>query len=768
MNDEQNQNQPGRKRGRIIAVVILALVVVIGIVLWRSNTGKDAGDSKTNTAADESSTKAATDTKAGANAPGTDGVSAADDDTDDEAYEALVDQYVNIWVEADGQSANEKGYHPYAYITNDVDDPDEADRDHSTDEELPESYDLRDYGYVTPVKNQSPWGTCWAFADTAASEVSILSAMGKTYEETGLDLSERLLAWFSYEPIPETGGEHAGQGTHYSTDLVAQNARLDRGGWGRNAIVMYSSGVGPVSESVVPYRNEEGTIDCYIWLDEDDTDKYLNVGLTQDKIDELLDAGATLQTEAYSKTIDTLNDDATEVESSEPATWTVDDSYWGESEYVLSESNMLPEFRVTDTEGNYLYTDEDALAAAKRELYAGRAISVSIKADVSRPKDEANHYYYDEEHDAMYHNEVIECDHQVTIVGWDDNFPKEYFGNGDASLQPDRDGAWIIKNSWGAETEEFPNYSQYGVKNEDGETTGYLYVSYWDQCIDGPQTYTFDLDAISNSDATIYQYTSIVSDLTPAVVTSEEPTAEANVYVAEEDSTLYALSVETTHVDTEVTYRVYLVDESCANPMDGELVLDTSETYEFGGYHRIELDEDQQIDLEEGQGYAIVISQYCPDNGLYYQNVTRNIRGNQTDEEEDERVEGILNEAIQSYYQSSYAAFYDQYIESGCSDEEAEEKADAAAWAYIDSDDIKDELALLMVQNSNPENYIVFDATVHEGESYLYTGDLDANDGDWVDWSDVVTYIEQGAAEEGYTFDYDNFSIKAYALADAS
>lgn len=251
-------------------------------------------------------------------------------------------------------------------------------------------------------------------------------------------------------------------------------------------------------------------------------------------------------------------------------------------------------------------------------------------------------------------------------------------------------------------------------------------------------------------------------------MTSKEPTAEANVYVAEEDSTLYALSVETTHVDTEVTYRVYLVDESCANPMDGELVLDTSETYEFGGYHRIELDEDQHIDLKEGQGYAIVISQYCPDNGLYYQNVTRNIQSNATDEEEDERVESILNEAIQSYYQSSYAAFYDQYLESGCSEEEAEEKADAAAWAYIDSDDIKDELELLTVQNSDPENYIVFDAAVHEGESYLYSGDLDANDGEWVDWSDVVTIIEQEAEEEGYTMDYDNFSIKAYALADAS
>ena len=35
---------------------------------------------------------------------------------------------------------------------------------------IPAKYDSRDYGYVTPVRNQGKWGTCWAFAAIAAME----------------------------------------------------------------------------------------------------------------------------------------------------------------------------------------------------------------------------------------------------------------------------------------------------------------------------------------------------------------------------------------------------------------------------------------------------------------------------------------------------------------------------------------------------------------------------------------------------------------------
>ena len=69
-----------------------------------------------------------------------------------------------------------------------------------TNTRLPDRFDLRDYGYVTPVKNQGLLGTCWGFAAIAAAETSILSELGLSYEQFrevygyDLDLSENQLA----------------------------------------------------------------------------------------------------------------------------------------------------------------------------------------------------------------------------------------------------------------------------------------------------------------------------------------------------------------------------------------------------------------------------------------------------------------------------------------------------------------------------------------------------------------------------------------------
>ena len=51
--------------------------------------------------------------------------------------------------------------------------------------DLPSSYDLRDYGLVTPVRNQGGSGSCWAFATLAAIESYLLK-----YENITYDLSE--------------------------------------------------------------------------------------------------------------------------------------------------------------------------------------------------------------------------------------------------------------------------------------------------------------------------------------------------------------------------------------------------------------------------------------------------------------------------------------------------------------------------------------------------------------------------------------------------
>ncbi len=122
-------------------------------------------------------------------------------------------------------------------------------------EELPAYYDMREKGLVTPVKRQNPWGTCWAFGVTAAAESSMLSATGSTYEQSGLDLSEKHLAYFGLSPITEgEDPEQAGEGFHMLDENAKPNDIYNSGGNPVFASTLLATGVGPIVESMFPYR----------------------------------------------------------------------------------------------------------------------------------------------------------------------------------------------------------------------------------------------------------------------------------------------------------------------------------------------------------------------------------------------------------------------------------------------------------------------------------------------------------------------------------
>lgn len=60
---------------------------------------------------------------------------------------------------------------------------------------IPESYDLRGKGVLTPIRDQKKTGTCWIHGGLAASESSLIL---KGITDTSINLSEAHIAWFTH------------------------------------------------------------------------------------------------------------------------------------------------------------------------------------------------------------------------------------------------------------------------------------------------------------------------------------------------------------------------------------------------------------------------------------------------------------------------------------------------------------------------------------------------------------------------------------------
>ena len=114
---------------------------------------------------------------------------------------------------------------------------------------LPSAYDLRDDGRVTSVKNQNPYGTCWAFATLGSVESFLmdpLSSSGRAAEIR--DFSEMHLAWYAYT------GDDA-----FTTDtlLPPLDPILDQGGNLWKSTALLARWTGPVNETDCIYSETE-------------------------------------------------------------------------------------------------------------------------------------------------------------------------------------------------------------------------------------------------------------------------------------------------------------------------------------------------------------------------------------------------------------------------------------------------------------------------------------------------------------------------------
>ena len=186
--------------------------------------------------------------------------------------------------------------------------------------------------------------------------------------------------------------------------------------------------------------------------------------------------------------------------------------------------------------------------------------------------------YYNRENSAYCYIGTEKPNHDVVIIGWDDNYPSSNF-----NTQLEGDGAFICQNSWGSDFGE----------------DGIFYVSYYDTNIGTHNVVYTRVDDTDNYD-NIYQ-----SDLCGWVGNmgyGSEQIYGANVFQAKGNEKLSAASFYATGANTE--YELYVVHNFKNGKSFANREKLASGIVKKAGYYTVDFDEQQ---LKAGEKYAIVL-----------------------------------------------------------------------------------------------------------------------------------------------------------------
>ncbi len=597
---------------------------------------------------------------------------------------------------------------------------------------FPEKFDLRERGTVTQVKDQSPWVTCWSFATVAASETSILNSLGLTAEEykekfgEEMDLSEKHLAWFTVNALPELDDypegeypfdeEQAGEGLHPFEDIDLEP--LNHGGNYFMSAASLASGVGILKEKYAPYTNSEGypvkTGDWSLPEEErfsvsfelknanilpapssfDEKGSYVYRSAATEAIKSELMAGRPVAISFYAdrsmpdlsmekkrEILENILRDNSAITGEEKA-WYISVRS-GETDTADLSAEELKELILICERFNNLPEDLYDLDSFDHDQLAMILMSRYFSYPFEAIEEEANQRSYmsfvgtNPVIYAQYTDEALPINHGVTVVGWDDTFSKENWPEGH---RPPADGVWIAKNSW----------------DTDWGNEGYFLLSYYDMTLNSLRSFEY---VVSNDVENMDHLTILEHDYMPSEIVSstlfDAPVYAANIFDVTEDSVLQYVSAMTGDLDTTVTAYVYLLNEGALLPTDGILLDSLTQTFKFAGYHRMDLN--SNLLLPKGSRIGVIVL---------------------------ERVKGTEGLQYSLVNNSSFSRDGAEAYNAAHEDEEAR-----------------------LIRYAK--------GIVNPGESFV-SFDVDR----WIDWSDAINYIDDYGANVYMA--YDNLPVKAY------
>lgn len=264
----------------------------------------------------------------------------------------------------------------------------------NAEEALPRKYDAREEGLVTTVKDQNPFGTCWAHAAIGAVEIAVRREYPNSHPAVGQpDFSENNMVMQSGHDFHPYGNADSltGQPSEYSAGGVFETAFAYLGRWG-----------GPILETQDPYPTAANA--------------YATHGNKVEGISSY-HANGYIQYAPKASALD--HDEIKRAIMKYGGVWV---------SYCATE-----QIYYNDLDGKF-YTYDEAI-------------------DYLESGNEADFYtvpFISEDRRSFYNcttrfgHAKLASNHAVLLVGWDDDYSKNNF-----YYKPNGNGAYLVKNSWG-------------------------------------------------------------------------------------------------------------------------------------------------------------------------------------------------------------------------------------------------------------------------------------------------------------------------------
>ena len=200
--------------------------------------------------------------------------------------------------------------------------------------------------------------------------------------------------------------------------------------------------------------------------------------------------------------------------------------------------------------------------------------------------------WYNPETAAYYFFGEGDPTHAITVIGWNDDFPKSAFLEG---KQPPGNGAFIIKNSWG---------SEWGKK-------GFFYLSYYDEKLSSFTAF-HSIQAVGNY-TKIYEYDPLGWTSSIGMPGNSEAWFSNLFIAATVAPTIKAVSFYTPVINSR--YEISIYDRVEANlPVSGQKVATLSGVIGLPGYHTLPLETPAPV--TPFKRFAVVVKLTTP--GYFY------------------------------------------------------------------------------------------------------------------------------------------------------